>query len=521
MNVFKIVKVTSVAMLLSSSSWLLASCGGGGSSTPPPQQTVSFSSPFVSITTNVTTPISAQISSPSSQAVELTFGDQSDYIDIVGPNTCTIPAGQTACSLQIKGLKATSNPVPALSVSAYGYKSSAPLLVTVTSGTISFSSESVAISTNIPTSISAQISTPSSQDVQLTFGDQSQYINIVGSSTCTIPAGQTACSIQIQGVTTTPEPLPALTVAASSYISPAPLLVSVTGGTGLQLVNFNSTIPLDTDHNDSNLVIAQLYNINYMESTTVAFISSNPDIIKFNNDFCVIPAGQSICYNSIKGYQIGSADISIAMVSDGTLFKSSTQAVNVTNSDMLSFPIPNVNVPLTSTGVFVPVKIGKIATTPTVVTVSTSSADVIKITQSSCTIDVGQSSCNAEVLGVNNGTANLYATAPGYQSALGSVVVTNVGLTITPANPVVWKDKPQNITANIDTIAELPVMVTFATSDTNVISVGSSCTIPVGNNNCSVTLSSNLLTGTDNVAVVMAFALGVSTSVTVTSHGSI
>lgn len=489
----QIIKLLGAVLVLSIFSGCNGSSGGGNGGGE--QNLLQASN--LSVQANTSTTLNVSLPTSASSPVIVTFNSNNPQIATV-TSSCEIPTGLTTCTVQVTGV----NVGKAIIVSNANNYVSAETIVTVSlSPTISLNN--LQVEEGYSGTISAILSLAPTSPVTINFNSNNIAVAKVDSS-CTVPAGQTICSVLVTGGNSVASAL--ITATAPGYILSSPSTVNVIPGPTLSL---NSHLSVAVGY--TNVLTATVSQVS-SSPVTVTFGSTDTNIATVDVS-CTIPAFQNMCAVGVQGESIGMTYIDAGATG---YVLSSPSTVNVTTDPTLSLNPSNLSVADGYTGVMT-ASVSQPVTVPTAIVFGTGNNSVATISPS-CTISIGQNACTTLVDAISIGAASISASANGYNPAAATVTVSSdPTITLTPSPLNIEVGYTYALTATLQTAAASPITVTFGSGNAAVAVVSDSCTVPTGQFTCSVAVTGESVATTSISASAAGYVLASAASVNVST----
>lgn len=436
------------------------------------QPTITLTAPSsISINDSQVLQVSVLAAPTAPLTIELNSNDTP--VLIVSPS-CTIDVGTTSCSAVLKATSKTG--VADISASATGYVLAAPAIVTVTSNLTLSLPGSLTLTSETRQILPATISAAETKDVRVAFASSNKS-DVTVDPECTIPAGQTQCTVNVIGKVTSEGTL--ITATARGFVQTNSTSVTVTS-----LPTFSLNGPSLVRATSTGVIAAKLESGVALKSLTVRFGSSDAATITLNETTCDIPvngsscsvaftagseSGTSVISASITGYSLVQPQ-SIKVIDEETFFLTpSSTSVTVGKNTSITAVLPTN------------------ATSPTTVSFSSTNTGFVSLdSNSSCTILTNEKSCSVSVLGESVGSAYITATTVGYKLSQPAMVDVTALPTFMLNSISVNKDSQGgSITATLPESVNTVLTVNFSSADTSIATVGSTCSIPSGDLSCS------------------------------------
>lgn len=441
-----------------------------------------------------------------------------NVVAFANANTCTIQTGTNSCSVGIiANSVSTDGESTLIDARSSGYENAAPMLVTVTNlPTVSFILPSLTIpSNNSSTYVTAQLSRKAGPDgVSIAFQSSDiGIVSVVGNPpACNVPAGQTMCSVTVQGESIG---VADLYVSAAGYLPGSALAINVISSGTVSILG----APTSVSFGSSVILTAQLSKIAPIGGTTVNFISDNQSVAKFATASCDVPSGKTTCSVSLSGDEVGSASLSVYASGYQSAI---APAVSVVMNQSVSFMNASESVAMGGSGVSVVATLSKPTSTSVTINFSTNNALIAEFSNPSCVVPAGQSSCSSKLIGKSLGTVSLYANATGYTPSSSEVVnVVNSGvLSFINPDSSIAVGSSGSIMAQISGVAgDNGVTVDFDVNNPSLELLKDSCTIPAGQNACSIQYKGNALGTVSLYATALSYGTS-STTIVIGSSGT-
>lgn len=336
----------------------------------------------------------------------------------------------------------------------------------------------------------ASISNNTSSPIAVSFNSNNGNVAIVDTS-CTIPAGATSCAVPVKGLS-----LGDSTVVASAigYSKASTTVVVITSPTISLLPN-----PLNVAIS-SNAKLTALVESAVLSPLEVTFVSDNGNIATVNSS-CTIPSQSNSCVVDVQG--LGSGTTSVSASAPGYVLATSLK-VNVVSDPILTLSPSSSHV---ASGGKIPITayVGGKVESPLLINFG-SSNDNIATVDNSCIIPIGANSCVVAVYGAflnEESVASISAIASGYMSSNAAVIKVEQAqtLVLSPGTFKVASGNEARLTVSVETAIVSPVLVSFGTSNSSVVNVDNSCTIPAGATSCVVAVYSSLLTEESSASI--------------------
>jgi hypothetical protein len=253
----------------------------------------------------------------------------------------------------------------------------------------------------------------------------------------------------------------------------------------------------------------------------------------------VMPATVSIAANSttatvtLAGANVGTTNITASTSVPNV--SSAIATVTVQSAGTITLP-SRVSIRPGQTATFA-VTLPSAPTQPVTVMLSSSDLSVVTLSPASVTIAAGQTqpATQAQITGVNFGTATISASAPGYTTGNQNVNVA-AALGFTSPNVSVNGPETQNLILTLSAPAPTAMTVNVSTNPTGIVTTPASVTIAQNSTKAALavtgaavgtttvtasTLTPNVAGGTTNVTVLSAGAITLASSATVASGQSV
>jgi hypothetical protein len=448
---------------------ITASATGYTSSTQPVQvtATLSFAQPSITINGAATQNVALTLSAPPPGGLTVNLTSSNPGVATV-PLTAIFPANATTVNVPITGVGPGSAVIHA---SATNVPDATTSVTVQSAGTINVPANvSTQLGLSAPLAISLSAAPSSPVTVTLTSTDPTKVG--VSTNTVTIAAGQTSPATQPQ--------VTGLNIGTASVNVTAPGYTS--GSTSVQVgatINFAQPTLTITGTATQNITL-NLSAAAPAGGLTVNLSSSNTGV-------ATVPPSVSFAQGStavsvpVTGVASGSAVIhasNLPSVPDVT--------ANVTVQILGTISLPsNTSISLGQTATY-PVTLS--APAPAPVTVALFSSDTSKVTISAASVSIAQGATTPAqqptITGVNLGSANINASATGYNSASGAVQV-SATISFTPPTVTFTGGGTQNLTltlsgqapsggltvdlsSNNTAVATVPATATFVQGQTTV-----------------------------------------------------